>query len=260
VGVADQQANLFAGLDQTFTPLSQATPSLQAAIAGGPPALQTATRELPAQARFIDDTRVLFGRLHPAFVNLSAAAQQLAPAITAGIPAVRRAPALNGRLVATLSAVERFAADSRTLPGLSLLTQTALLLEPTIAFATPAQTTCNYYALFFRNLESALSESDAIGSFLRVGILALPQLPNSEAGPSSAPANGPSPPPGTPQLQASLEDDSFLHSNPYPNTAAPGQNPECEAANEVYLRGRQVIGNDPGNQGLTTETTKRSLP
>ena len=246
-------------MDETFTPLSNATPALQAAIVGGPPALETATRELPAQAQFIDDTTELFRRFHPAFVNLANASVQLAPAIAAGIPAVKRAPQLDNRLVATLSAVERFAADSRTVPGLVLLTQTATTLEPTLAYIEPAQTTCNYLALFFRNLESALSESDVIGSFLRIGILALPQLPNSEAGPSSAAADGPPVPPHTPQIQASLEDDSFLHSNPYPNTDAPGQTAECEAGNEHYIKGRQVIGNDPGNQGLLTEKTKRSL-
>jgi virulence factor Mce-like protein len=256
--VAGPDAQLFAGLDETFTPLSNATPALQAAIAGGPAALRTGTQELPAQAQFIDDTAELFRRFHPAFENLASASVQLAPAIAAGIPAVKRAPQLDNRLVATLGAVERFAADSRTVPGLILLTQTATTLEPTLAFIKPAQTTCNYLTLFFRNLESAVSESDVVGSFLRIGILALPQLPNSEAGPSSAPANGPSAK-GTPQPQASLENDSFLHSNPYPNTDAPGQTPECEAGNERYIPSRQVIGNDPGNQGLLTETTKRSL-
>jgi phospholipid/cholesterol/gamma-HCH transport system substrate-binding protein len=260
VGVAGDQADLFSALDRTFTPLSQQTPALQAAIAGGPSALQTATRELPAQARFIDDSTNLLHRFRPAFAKLGTTSEQVAPTIAVGIPALRRAPALNDRLDATLSALERLADDSRTLPGLALLTETARLLAPTIAFATPAQTTCNYLTLFFRNLESALSESDDVGSFLRIGILALPQLPNSEAGPSSAPADGPPVAPGTPQVEASLEDDSFLHSNPYPNTDAPGQTAECEAGNETYIRGRQVIGNDPGNQGLKTEQTKRTLP
>ena len=258
--VAAAQADLFSALDQTFTPLSSETPSLQAAIAEAPPTLSTATRELPAQARFVNDATELFRRLRPALTNLGDASDQLAPTIPVGIPALQRAPALNRRLLATLSKLERFALDARTGPGLRLLAQTATLLRPTIAFVAPAQTQCNYLALLFRNLESALSESDVVGSFLRIGILALPQLANSEAGPSSAPANGPPAPPGLPLQQASLEDDSFLHTNPYPNTDAPGQLPECEAGNEHYLRGRQVIGNDPGNQGLRTERTSRSLP
>ena len=57
----------------------------------------------------------------------------------------------------------------------------------------------------------------------------------------------------------SLEDDSFLHSNPYPSTAAPGQPAVCEAGNEVYVAGRQEIGNAPQIQQRTTEQTRRVL-
>jgi len=133
VGVSDQEAQLFAGLDETFTPLSQSTGSLQAAIAGGPPALRTATQQLPAQARFLDDAATLFHRFRPAFASLASASQQLAPAIAAGIPAVKRAPALSSRLQTTLQSIESFAQDARTLPGLELLTETAQLIERYVA-------------------------------------------------------------------------------------------------------------------------------
>ena len=50
-------------------------------------------------------------------------------------------------------------------------------------------------------------------------------------------------------------DPNFLHVNPYPNTAVPGQTKECEAGNEPFLVGKQVIGNVPGTQSATTEKT-----
>jgi virulence factor Mce-like protein len=265
-GVADQQAQLFAGLDATFTPLSQATGALRAAIAGGPPALQTAARDLPQQAPFLEDTAALFHRFRPTFASLGRASTQLIPAERAGIPALRRAPQLNGRLVSTFNALESFVQDPRTLPGLVLLTDTARLIEPTVAFIEPAQTRCNYLTLFFRNFENSLSESDSIGSMLDVNALPLPQLGfklhNAEAGPSSGPANGP---PAShfkhlPIIQQSLVDDSFLHSNPYPYTAAPSQPAVCEAGNERYLKGSIYIGHPPQVQGDTTEITKRVLP
>lgn len=261
VGVARQQAQLVAGIDETFTPLAGATHALQASIAGGPPALRTATRQLPAQARFVNDTTALFARLRPAFLSLGRASEQLAPAEATGIPALRRAPALNDRLLSTMTALQRFVDDRRTLPGLVLLTETAGLLEPTVAYIEPAQTSCNYLALFFRNLESALSESDSIGSELTVEPLALPQLPNSEAGPASAPADGPpaSAIPGLTAGQRSSVDDSFLHSDPYPGTDAPGQPAGCAAGNERYIPGRTMIGTAPLIQ-LTTEKTRRVLP
>ncbi len=84
------------------------------------------------------------------------------------------------------------------------------------------------------------------------------------AGPGAVPATGPAPPPGASITELSLTDDSFLHANPYPNTAAPGQDRECEAGNERYrensLRNRQAIGNLPGSQDTSNAPTRRSLP
>ena len=131
--------------------------------------------------------------------------------------------------------------------GVRDLTNTAVLLNPTVAFLTPAQTICNYASLWFRNVASLLSEGDSNGTWQRFIIVATPQGPNNEGGPSSAPANG-----GVPGAQ-----DNYLHTNPYPNTAAPGQTKECEAGNENYIVGKQVIGNVPGNQGTTVDKTTR---
>jgi hypothetical protein len=128
------------------------------------------------------------------------------------------------------------------------------LLNPLVAFVTPAQTTCSYVSLLLRNLGSALSEGDAVGTFLRTDPIVAAQLPNSEAGPSSAAANGP--PDATIKPPPTILD-TYLHSNPYPNTAAPGQTQECESGLDKYEPGHQVIGNEPGNQGIKVDTVKR---
>jgi hypothetical protein len=47
--------------------------------------------------------------------------------------------------------------------------------------------------------------------------------------------------------------DNHLHTNPYPNTASPGQPRECEAGSEPYRAGTTVIGNVPGTQADETE-------
>ncbi|HWM12814.1 MAG TPA: hypothetical protein VNO82_25870, partial [Solirubrobacteraceae bacterium] len=99
---------------------------------------------------------------------------------------------------------------------------------------------CNYVTLWFRNVSSLLSVGDRNGTWQRFIIVATPQGPNNEGGPSSAPANGPTV-------------ENHLHTNPYPNTAAPGQPRECEAGNEPYLAGRTVIGNVAGRQQARTE-------
>ena len=66
--------------------------------------------------------------------------------------------------------------------------------------------------------------------------------PNNEGFPASAPANGGGTKPAA----------NHLHSNPYPNTAAPGQPRECESGNEPYAVGQTVIGSPAGNQGTKT--------
>jgi virulence factor Mce-like protein len=262
--VADVQASLWVGLDTTFEAWESVSGPLQEAISGGPPALDTATRELPAQRPFLRESEELFRRFRPAFAELSHAAPDLAVALRVGEPALRRSPGLNRRLTRSLETLEEFGDDRRVPSGLARLTNTARELRPLLSFLVPAQTTCNYFTLLFRNAASALSESDRIGTMLRVTALALPLTPGSEAGPAAVPANGPPPPPGTLLTERSLINDSFLHSNPYPNTAAPGQTRECEAGNESnaphYRQNRQAIGNVPGGQGAFSNPTRRRLP
>jgi hypothetical protein len=85
-----------------------------------------------------------------------------------------------------------------------------------------------------------LSEGDSHGTWQRFIIIPTPVGPNSESSASSAPADGPT-------------EANHLHANPYPNSAAPGQNPrECEGGNEPYACGQTIVGNTPGNQGTTT--------
>lgn len=250
--VADQQAEAVVGLHKTFAALASVREDLQQTIAYGPAALQAGIDELPKQASFLNESTELFRRLRPAFASLSNAAPSLAGAITAGVPALRRSPDLNKRVVTTLEAVDRFGTDPSVLNGISELSRTVNVLKPTAAFITPPQTVCNYYGLLTRNLASSLSEASSTGSALRAGVTVLRQQPGSEAGPASVPANGP---PMKDPL-AGQQFDSFLHSNPNPNTASPGQEKECEAGNEPYTLGGKVIGNVPGNQGVLTTLTK----
>jgi virulence factor Mce-like protein len=260
--VAQAQASLWVGLDTTFTAWASVAEPLKATITGGPPALDAAIREFPAQRPFLRESEELFRRFRPAFAALSDAAPNLAAAFGAGIPALKRSPALNRRLTRTIETLQDFGDDERVPRGLDRLTRTVTALQPLVSFVAPAQTTCNYAAQFFRNGASALSASDRTGSMLWVNPMALPQQPGSEAGPSAVPANGPAVPATATPRDKSLLGDSFLHSNPYPNTAAPGQVRECEAGNEDYevfrLTDRQVIGNVPGDQGLFTNRTRRA--
>jgi virulence factor Mce-like protein len=245
---AATQAELFGNLDTTFRAFADvARPFLQDSITGGPPALDEAIKDFPQQRPFLANTEALFRELRPGVRALSGAAPDLAGALTVGTPTLKRSVAFNNDLKPAFEALQRFAEDPLVTLGVRDLKSTVTILSPTLAHVTPAQTVCNYATLWFRNVSSLLSVGDANGTNQRFMIIATPQGPNNEGGPSSAPANG-----GVPGKQ-----DNYLHSNAYPNTAAPGQTKECEAGNENFIVGRQAIGNVPGNQGTKTEKTKR---
>jgi hypothetical protein len=240
---AETQASLFRNLDTTFTALAGvARPYIQQTITNAPPSLDTAIRVFPFQRRFLLNSQQFFAELRPGIRALRQNAPALADALEVGTPTLRRSVLLSERLIPFFHALESFSKDPRVPLGLHALTDTVRSLNPTLAQLTPVQTVCNYASLWFRNVSSLLSEGDSNGTWQRFIIITTPQGPNGEGGPASGPANGPS-------------RDNYLHANPYPNTASPGETRECEAANETYLAGRKVIGNEPGNQGLAHNVT-----
>ncbi|HEY1359844.1 MAG TPA: MlaD family protein [Thermoleophilaceae bacterium] len=246
--VAETQAALFGNLDTTFTALaSVARPFLQDFISQSPPTEDVGIREFPRQRPFLRNSAAFFHELRPGVRTLPHAAPILADALEIGTHTLPRLPSFNRQLNTVFDEVATFGEDPLVKNGLNQVQLLVDSLQPTIHFIAPTQTVCNYVTLWFRNISSLLSEGDANGTWQRFNIIATPQGPNNEGGPSSAPANGGGPTPV----------DNHLHANPYPNTAAPGQTKECEAGNESYRAGQTVIGNVPGSQGTSTEGQKK---
>jgi len=250
VPVAAEQASMFVALDRTFAAFARVSrPYIQETISKGPETLDTVTADLPALRPFFRNSARFFTALKPGAKALGETSPTIAAALRAGIPALNASPALNAQLPPTADALLAFQRSPGVFNGLDLLIDTNDLLEPAIRFIGPAQTTCNYLSLTFRNLASASSEGNGLGSWFNAIAFEAPEGPNSEAGQASAPASG-----GGPDRK------NYLHSNPYPNSAAPGQPKECEAGNELYEKGLTRIGNTPRNDGIVTAgQSKRQL-
>jgi virulence factor Mce-like protein len=240
--VAEIQGQLFVDLDTTFAAFARVSrPFIQESISRSPAAEDTAIATLPTIRPFLANTTKLFAELRPGFHAIAPVQKPLGQSIVEGVKALALAPAFNAQLDPTAQALLNLSNDQPSRQGITSLTDFNNTLAPPLRFITPAQSVCNYATLLFRNTASWLSSGSGIGTSQRAIVLQPPIGPNSEIGPSSAPANGGGQP------------SNFLHYNPYPNTAAPGQERECEAGNETYLAGQQVIGNVPGNQGIHTE-------
>jgi ABC-type transporter Mla subunit MlaD len=238
--VAETQASLFVALDRTFAAFARVSrPYIQETIEKGPATLDASIEDLPALRPFFHSSEAFFTALQPGAKALGRTSPTINAALRAGIPALNRSPALFAQLEPTADALLAFQSADGVFNGLDLLIDTNELLDPTFRFLTPAQAKCNYLSIAFDNLASAFAESNDKGSWLSAIAVEMPSGPNAESRPSSAPANGP-------------ETSNHLHFNPYPRTAAPGQEGVCEAGNELYQRGQTVIGRSPRLLGTTT--------
>jgi ABC-type transporter Mla subunit MlaD len=239
--VAETQASMFVVLDQTFAAFAHVSrPYIQETIEKSPGTLETVNAGLPKINPFLHDTARFFAALEPGAKALAETSPIIAESLHAGVPALNATPVLNNQLQPTAEALLRFQQSEGVMTGLDLLTDLNRNLEPPLRFITPAQTTCNYFTLTFRQLANASSQGNQYGRWLNFVSFPPPEGPNSESGQASTPANGPLP-------------INHLHYNPLPNTAAPGQTRGCEAGNEKYVEGKTVIGESPAVWGSKTE-------
>jgi ABC-type transporter Mla subunit MlaD len=238
--VAETNASLFVVLDRTFGAFARVSrPYIQETIEKSPATLDTANADLPALNPFFRDSARFFTALKPGAKALGETSPIIAEALHAGVPVLNASPVFNSQLPPTAEALVDFQSSTGVFNGLDLLIDTNEILKPSLRFITPAQTTCNYITLAFRNLVLSTTGGNDNGNWLNFIAFTPPEGVNSEGVPAPAPANGP-------------DEKNHLHFNPFPNTAAPGQSRACEAGNEKYVRGKTVIGPAPEVFGDTT--------
>jgi len=234
--VAGINASQFVALDQTFAAFAHVSrPYITETIEKSPPTLDEANADLPVLRPFLRDSERFFAALEPGARALGETSPVIAEALHAGIPALNGSPALYAQLTPTGQALVDFQEAPGTLTGLDLLTDTNKLLGPPLRFVAPSQTVCQYWSLTFKQVANSSAQGNEFGNHLNAITFAPPEGPNAESGQAAAPANG----------GGARSEENHLHYNPYPRTAAPGQDNVCEAGNEKYVKGKTVIGNAP---------------
>jgi ABC-type transporter Mla subunit MlaD len=240
--VAGAQAQLFTGLDTTFTALAGvAEPYLQDTISDTAPAFEQVTADAPGIDHFLNDTTTLLAAFRPGFEALPASAPVLADAFATGAKALPGTGAFDQRVVSLSATLHRYSSNATVEAGLQRLTQTASALKAPLSFLTPVQSTCNYVTLALSNLSSTLSDHVGSGTVLRFVLLAIDDVPGGEAVPSSKPFLTTGTAGGT--------EHGPLHVDPYPYTASPGQPQACSAGNEPYSAAKAQIG-PPAGAGI----------
>lgn len=253
--VADTQATWFTEMDTFFSAWAGVAPSLEQAIAGGPAALEQATHSLAHEASFVENATEFMHLLRPSASAAVIVAPELGHAFAQGAINLRAATSLNTGVAEAAKAFQAFAQNPIVTLSLEDLTQTAELGGPLFAGIAPQQAYCNYVTLMLRNVANLQAESVGNGTLAQAAIVLSPNGPGAEGFPSSGPANGPSIERNT---FGKLVNNNFVHANPYPNVAGPGQPRLCEAGNEKFIEGKMVVGNLPaGSSTNNRELTSR---
>jgi virulence factor Mce-like protein len=192
-----------------------------------PPTEAVGQRTLTRAAPVLADAAALSRALRPGSALLPEATTHLASSVETATPVLRRVPALSDQLGTTLAALGILARDRATTGAVQRLLETVASLDPTLRFVNPAQTHCNVFGLWTRNLGSLVSEGDESGAVINALVML-----------------------GTQMLPASTRSPD-LHANYYPNEN--GQ--ECESNNEPFQPNQQAIGNPAGLQSRKVELT-----
>ena len=242
--VAETQAQMFVSLDTTFGALaSVARPFIQQTISETPPTLDTLIRTSPRIRTFLGHSATLFADLRPGVRALSENSPTVASALETGAEVLPDAPQLNAQLAPTARTLEAFSLDPDVIGGVTRSTKLFDLLTPTLKFVTPAQSVCNYATLLAQNAQDLLSIGDGIGTAQRFIVMSAGRSTRS---PGSTRRTARTAPPRRPPTPPTVEHrNNFLHANPYPYTASPGQPHVCAAGNEKYIQNQVEVGNPP---------------
>jgi virulence factor Mce-like protein len=226
--VAPQLGSLLDKGAITLKAIDAAGPALGETLDQLPPTEVAGSHTLADLTPTLADAARLSRALRPGSDLLPIATDHLASALEATTPVLRRTPSLADKLGGALVSLDLLSRDKASSGAVRKLIETLNSLEPTLDVFNPAQTHCNVFGLWTRNLSSIVSEGDESGPAINAELIVGPQmLPSATKAPD-------------------------LHVNPYPNENAQ----ECESGNETFTANQQLIGNPPGLQSSHTEITR----
>lgn len=262
--------DVWAAADRTFAAFAAATEGIQQSIEESPETLRVMTEEFPKQRPFLRDATEMMVAFRPGSKYLPSVSDDMAVIVTRGTPAMKHLSRTAPKFSSFFRKLGVFASDPQVQMGVEGLVTFVQVTNQPLAYITPAQTVCNYAGLFAHNVASSLSPTEGDGAigWLRFGLVSGLQNPtdpaaggNSQAGAAGAPAALRNP------ASVRTFPNDFLHANPYPWTASPGQPNICAAGNEVTkgaskpatlsLKQEVTVGNPTGiKNGARTKDTE----
>jgi len=258
--LSDTLARGLTGMADTFEALSRDPQALRDTIARSPGTLDEGIRSLPDTRPFLTRLAGISDEVRGTAGELRASLPAVNRALAAGTPVLRRAPQFTEDLERTLRALRSLANSPTTDITIGGLTDTMRTLNPTLQYAGPHVTVCNYFTYFWTFFADHISDEDATGTVQRVQVKLAPlEQENSLASfGATEPANADH---IDPVQHALFGDGVQLHDQLYNAAVDENGNADCESGQRGYLK-RLATGfpahmnvvldpSTPGSQGPT---------
>src|SRR5436190_10425581 len=166
--VARVQAELFTKMADTFAAFNRCPGCLQQTIEKNPPTLDTGIASLRVQRSFLVDFTDLSRRLMPVANVLPVALPRINAALAAGTKVLPQTVVLDQNTERVFRALDDLVNEPTTDLALAELRDTLSVFKPTINYAAPYQTVCDYTTMFTTGLGQHQSEGVAAGTGERV--------------------------------------------------------------------------------------------
>jgi virulence factor Mce-like protein len=250
--VADDFAEGFTSMADTFEALSRDEQALKDFISSGPPTLRTGIEELPKQRPFLRRLANVSDEVQGAAREIRLSARPLAQALQVGTRVLPRTPRLNQDLQTSLVALRDFSRSPTTNMTLNGLTATNQTLNPTLQWAGPFVTVCNYWNYWWTQLADHISEEDRTGTLQRI---IAKNAPESEDALAAMHANEPVNGEGSdPVTQRTFGDAPFFHQQQFGRAVTDSGEADCELGQRGYPQ-RLATGIDPKYKIVTNPNT-----
>ena len=224
----------FTGMADTFEAMSRDPQALRETIARSPATLEEGIRSLPETRPFLTRLAGISDEVRGTARELRASLPAVNRALATGTPVLRRTPELTEDLEGTLRALRSLAKSPTTDIALAGLTDTMRTLNPTLRWAGPHVTVCNYFTYMWTFLADHISDEDATGTVQRVQVKTAPieQANSLMSFGATEPANADH---IDPVQQALFGDAVQLHDQLYPAAVDAQGDADCEAGQRGYL-------------------------
>jgi len=245
--LSDDFARGFTGMADTFEGASRDPDALKDTIALSPATLDEGIRSLPDTRPFLSRLAGLSDEVQGSARELRASLPAFNRALAAGTPVLRRTPQFTGRLQGTLRALRDLAESPTTDQSIAGLSSTMKTLNPTLRYAGPHVTVCNYFTYMWTFLADHLSDEDATGTVERIQTKNAPLLQANSLGMMGA-------------TKPSATKEAGLHQSDYPRSVNERGEADCESGQRGYPGGAVYTEHrTPGDQGPTFKGRPRVL-